>query len=83
MLAIPEITVLLIAIIAAIILYKILKTVKVMVINTVMGLIVLIAANFIFGLGIAYTWIVILICAFAGVLGALLVILLNYLGIAF
>ena len=83
MLAIPEITILIIAIIAAVVLYKILKTIKKMVINTILGLAVLVAANIILGLEIAYTWVVVRITAIAGVFGAVLIIVLNYLGIAF
>ncbi len=78
-----ELTVILVAIIAAILLYKILKTVKHMLINTVVGLVMLVVANVVFGLGIAYSWIVILTCAIAGSIGALLIILLHYLGLAF
>jgi hypothetical protein len=78
-----EIIMLVVAIIAAYILYKLLKTVKNMVINTIMGMIVLVIANVIFGLGIAYNWIVILVCAISGVFGALLIIALKYFGIAF
>lgn len=80
---VTEIILLIVAIVAAILLWKVLKTVKNMVINTIMGLIVLVVANLALGLEIAYDWIVILICAIAGVVGALLIIALNYLGIAF
>ncbi|MCG7850981.1 MAG: pro-sigmaK processing inhibitor BofA family protein [Methanosarcinaceae archaeon] len=78
-----ELTVFLVAIIAAILLYKILKTVKHMLINTVVGLVMLVVANIVFGLGIAYSWVVILTCAIAGSIGAILIILLHYLGLAF
>ncbi|MDK2833375.1 MAG: hypothetical protein PWR29_1340 [Methanolobus sp.] len=78
-----EIFILLIAIIAAVILYKVLKTATKMAINAVLGLLVLFIANVVLGLGIAYTWIVILVCAIAGIFGALLIIVLSYLGIAF
>ena len=69
-----ELTVILVAIIAAILLYKILKTVKHMLINTVVGLVMLVVANVVFGIGIAYSWIVILTCAIAGSIGAHLII---------
>lgn len=78
-----EIMMLVVAIVAAYILYKVLKTVKNMVINTIMGMIVLVIGNIVLDLNIAYDWIVILICAIAGVVGAIMVILLSYLGIAF
>lgn len=80
---VSEIIILIVAIVAAFLLWKVLKTVKNMVINTIMGLIVLVLANLVLGLEIAYSWIVILVCAIAGVVGALLIIVLNYLGIVF
>jgi hypothetical protein len=73
-----EIFILVIAIIVAVILYKVLKTATKMAVNAVLGLLILIIANAVLGLGIAYTWIVILICAIAGVVGALLIIFLHY-----
>ncbi len=73
-----DIFILLIAVIAAVILYKVLKTATKMAVNAVLGLIVLIIANILLGLDIAYTWIVILVCAIAGVVGALLIIVLQY-----
>ncbi|TGC08942.1 pro-sigmaK processing inhibitor BofA family protein [Methanolobus halotolerans] len=78
-----EILILIVAIIIAFVLYKLLKTATKMAVNAILGLIVLIVANAVLGLGIAYSWIVILICAIAGVVGALLIILLSYLNIAF
>ncbi|WP_406660439.1 pro-sigmaK processing inhibitor BofA family protein [Methanolobus sp. ZRKC3] len=80
---VTEIIMLVVAIIAAYLLYKVLKTVKNMVINTIMGMIVLVIGNVVLDLNIAYDWIVILICAIAGVVGAIMIILLSYLGIAF
>ncbi|MDO9517979.1 MAG: pro-sigmaK processing inhibitor BofA family protein [Methanosarcinaceae archaeon] len=83
MIQIPELWILLLAIIAALLLYKLLKTVKKMIINIVVGLVILVVGNIALGLGMAYSWIVILICAFSGAFGAILIILLKYLGIAF
>jgi hypothetical protein len=83
MTAIPELLVLVLAIFAAVILYKILKTVKKMLINTIIGLVVLVLANVVLGLDIAYSWVVILICAVAGTVGAIFVIVLKCTGIAF
>ncbi|AKB26372.1 hypothetical protein MSMTP_2903 [Methanosarcina sp. MTP4] len=80
---IAEISTLIIAIIAAYVLYKILKTSTKLAINAVLGILILIIAKAVLGLEIAITWIVILICAIGGVFGAFLVILLNYLDIAF
>ncbi|HML25526.1 MAG TPA: pro-sigmaK processing inhibitor BofA family protein [Methanomethylovorans sp.] len=78
-----EIIIVLAAIVIAYLLYKVLKTVKNMVVNTIMGLLVLVIANTALGLEIAYTWVVVLTCAIAGVVGAILVILLHYAGIFF
>lgn len=78
-----EIVALLLAIIVAFILYKILKTSTALVVNAVLGVIILIVAKTLLGLEIAITWIAVLVCAIGGVFGALLIIVLNYLGIAF
>ena len=78
-----ELSILVLAIIAAVILYKVLKTAKSLVINAVIGLVILVLANFALDLKIAYTPIVIVICAIGGTVGALLVIVLHYLGLAF
>jgi hypothetical protein len=78
-----EIIIVLAAIVIAYLLYKVLKTVKNMVVNTIMGLLVLVIANTVLGLEIAYSWVVVLTCAIAGVVGAILVIVLHYAGIFF
>jgi hypothetical protein len=80
---IAEISVLILAIIVAIVLYKVLKTATSLAINAVLGVLVLIAAKFILGLEIAITWIAVLVCAIGGILGALVIIVLNYLKLAF
>lgn len=59
------------------------KTIKGFVVNAIIGLIILFLANTFAGLGIGYSWLVILICAIGGALGAILVIALHLLGIAF
>jgi hypothetical protein len=80
---IAEISVLILAIIVAVVLYKLLKTATSLAINAVLGVLVLIVAKFILGLEIAITWIAVLVCAIGGIFGALIIILLNYLKIAF
>lgn len=80
---IAEVSVLILAIIVAVVLYKILKTATSLAINAVLGVLVLIVAKFILGLEIAITWITVLVCAIGGIFGALIIILLNYLKIAF
>lgn len=80
---ITEIIVLVLAIIVAVVLYKILKTATSLAINAILGILVLIAAKFFLGLQIAITWLAIVICAIGGIFGALLIILLNYLKLGF
>lgn len=63
--------------------FLILKSLKNFIINAVMGLVILFLANFVAGLEIGYSWLVILICGIGGILGAFLVILLHLLGLGF
>lgn len=62
--------------------YRVVRAVKPFVWNAVVGLVILLVANY-FGVGVAITPLSILVCAIAGVPGALLVILLAVTGIAF
>jgi hypothetical protein len=62
--------------------YRIIKTVKPLIVNAIIGVIILLVANFV-GLGVSITPIAVLVCAVGGVPGAVLVILLSYLDIAF
>jgi hypothetical protein len=59
----------------------ILRSMKKFLINALVGIAILIVANNIVGLGIGYSWPVILICAIGGALGAMLIIALYYIGI--
>jgi hypothetical protein len=60
--------------------FLIMRSLKNFVVNAIMGLLILIMANAVAGLGIGYSWLVVLICGIGGVLGAFLVILLHFLG---
>jgi SigmaK-factor processing regulatory protein BofA len=62
--------------------YRVIHTVRPFIVNAVVGLVALILAS-VFGFGVEITPIVLLIVAIGGVPGALLVILLAYLNIAF
>ena len=62
--------------------YRIINTIKPLIINAIVGVIVLIVAN-VAGLGVAISAIAVLICAVGGLPGAVLVILLSVLDIAF
>jgi hypothetical protein len=81
--SITEISVLILAAVAAFVLYKVLKTATSLAINAVLGVLTLIVAKFLLGLEIAITWIAVLVCAIGGIFGALVIIVLNYLKIAF
>ena len=78
-----ELIILVLAVVAVIAVYYVLKSVKYLIVNTIMGLILLAAGNLVFNLNIPYEPIVILVCALGGIPGAILVILLHVIGIAF
>jgi hypothetical protein len=63
--------------------FIILKSIKDFVINAAVGLVILFLANTFAGLGIGYSLLVVLICAIGGALGAIMIILLHFLEIAF
>ena len=62
--------------------YRIVNTIKPLIINAIVGVIVLIVAN-VAGLGVAISAVAVLGCAVGGLPGAVLVILLSVLDIAF
>ena len=62
--------------------FAIIKAVKPFIVNAVVGVIVLVVAS-VLGLGVEITLVAVLICAVGGIPGAILVILLAYLDIAF
>ncbi len=78
-----EIGILLLVILAVVIVYLILKAAKYFIVNTVLGLIILALGNIIFKLGVAYSIPAILVVAIGGIPGAILVILLHILHVAF
>ena len=78
-----ELIILVLAVLAVIVVYYVLKSVKYLIVNTIMGLILLAAGNLVLNLNIPYEPIVILVCALGGIPGAILVILLHVIGIAF
>jgi hypothetical protein len=63
--------------------FIILRSITHFVINAVVGLLILFVANSVMGIGIGYSWLVILICGIGGILGAILVLVLHFIGIAF
>ena len=74
---------LVILILAVIIFMDVVENAGYFIVNTIFGLIILALSNIIFKLDIAYSIPAILICALGGIPGALLVILLHILGVAF
>ena len=76
---VAELFILFAVIVMVIVLYYLFKAAKYLIVNSILGLIILFAANTLFGLKIAYSWVNILICAIGGVIGAVIVILLNLL----
>lgn len=82
-----EISVLIIVLLVIAAIYLLFKILKHLIVNSVLGILVLFIANFIFPYfqiaPIAYSWLVIAICAIGGLLGAVLVIMLHLMGIAF
>lgn len=78
-----EILVLVLAIVVAFVLYKALKTATSLAINAVLGVLILFAAKVFLGLKIAVTWVAVIICAIGGIFGALAIVALNYLKMAF
>ena len=78
-----ELIILLVVVLAVIAVYYILKSAKELIVNTILGLILLAVANIFFKLGIAYSPLALLVCAIGGIPGAILVILLHELGVAF
>ena len=81
--AILEISALILAIIIAVVLYEILENGTQFTLNAVLGILVLIAAKVLFGLKVAITLLIVLICAIGGIFGAFLIIVLNYFKLAF
>ena len=72
-----ELVILFAVIVMVIVLYYLFKAAKYLIVNSILGLIILFAANTLFGLKIAYSWINILICAIGGIIGAVIVIILT------
>ena len=77
-----EIIVLIVAIIVAFLLFKLFADLIHLVIHAVIGLLILYIARAL-GLKVAISIWTILICAFGGIIGAIIVIILSYLKIAF
>ncbi len=75
-----ELLILFAVIVMVIVVYYLFKAAKYLIVNSILGLLIIFAANALFGLKIAYSWLNILICAIGGVIGAVIVIILNLFG---
>ncbi len=62
--------------------YRIIRTVKPFIVNAVVGLLALVVLEWV-GFGVEITPVVVLVVAIGGIPGAILVVLLAYLGIVF
>lgn len=67
---------------AVVTIYLLLRIVKPLIVNAVVGLVVLLAAS-VLGVGVNITWVAVLVVALGGVPGAILVLLLGHLGFMF
>ena len=77
-----EIALLAVVVLALVGVYKLIKNVKALAINAIVGLVVLVLADAL-GLGVAITPVIVLIVAFGGLPGAVLVLLLAHLNVMF
>ena len=82
MVTLVEVGLLALAVIAVIVGYRVLKNIKALVVNAIVGVLVLALTNFL-GLGVQISLVAVLVCAVAGIPGAVLVILLSLLDVAF
>jgi len=83
-----DIFLVIIGLIVLVVLWFILKNFVKLIINSILGLIILVLVNFLhlFPLigypNIQITWISVIVCAIAGIPGAIILILLHFLGLA-
>jgi hypothetical protein len=78
-----EIGTIIIAGIVAILLFKVMNSFVHLAIHAVIGAVILLAAKFLLGYQIAFSWLVIVIIALGGSVGAIIIIILHVLKIAF
>jgi hypothetical protein len=78
-----EIGILLLALMMVLGLVIILRSIKQFLLNALVGLLVLFVANILLDPGIGYSWMTVLICGLGGALGAIIVIILHLMGVAF
>lgn len=78
-----EFSTLILAVLIAFVLYVIIREGTQLAMNAVLGILTLLATKFLLGLKITITLLTVIICAFGGIFGAILIIILNYFRIGF
>lgn len=78
-----EFSTLILAVLIAFVLYVIIREGTQLAMNAVLGILTLLATKFLLGLKITITLLTVIICAFGGIFGAILLIILNYFRIGF
>ena len=78
-----EVATLLVAIIILYVIWKILKLVGYLIVNSIMGIIIFYLLNTFFGAGIQITLLSVGIVAIAGIPGVVLVLIIHFLGLGF
>jgi len=78
--------ILVVAIAAFVAVYYVLKVIKYLIVNSIIGLILLFISNFVIemldlGFSVDINWVSILICALGGIPGVIIVILLGFLNV--
>ena len=78
--------ILVVAIAAFVAVYYVLKVIKYLIVNSIMGLILLFISNFVIGMldlgfSVDINWVSIMICALGGIPGVIIVILLGFLNV--
>ncbi len=78
--------ILVVAIAAFIAVYYVLKVIKYLIVNSIIGLILLFISNFVIGMldlgfSVDINWVSILVCALGGIPGVIIVILLGFLNV--
>ncbi|MDF1557131.1 MAG: pro-sigmaK processing inhibitor BofA family protein [ANME-2 cluster archaeon] len=84
--SITGLAILVVAIAAFVAVFYVLKVVKYLIVNSIIGLILLFISNFVIGMmdlgfSVDINWVSIMICALGGIPGVVIVILLGFLGV--
>ena len=78
-----EIAVLMVVLVLVLVAATIVRALAPFIVNAVVGLLVLLGVEVVFGFSVAVTPVAVLVVAIGGVPGAIVVLLLSYLGVAF